>query len=203
MPKAFSVQERETIREQLKMEARQCLQTLGMKKTTVDELVKRVHIPKGTFYLFYASKELLFFDVLMDFHNDIQADLLSGLEQKESIDTESLVCLLYSLFKRVDGSFLATMIQNHDIELLMRKLPAHIVQEHMQADDLSMEQFLSLLPVSIDEDRIQVFSAALRAIFLTMLHKAEIGAAVFDEALQLLLTGIVSQLLEETHDNGR
>lgn len=203
MPKAFSVQKRETIREQLKMEARQCLQTLGMKKTTVDELVKRVHIPKGTFYLFYASKELLFFDVLMDFHNDIQADLLSGLEQKESIDTESLVCLLYSLFKRVDGSFLATMIQNRDIELLMRKLPAHIIQEHMQFDDLNMEQFLSLLPVSIDEDRIQVFSAALRAIFLTMLHKAEIGAAVFDEALQLLLTGIVSQLLEETHDNGR
>ncbi len=202
MPKAFSVQERETIREQLKMEARQCLQTLGMKKTTVDELVGRVRIPKGTFYLFYASKELLFFDVLMDFHNAMQAELIAALQQQQAFDAKGLVSVLYSLFKRVDGSFLATMIQNHNIELLMRKLPPQLVQEHMQTDDLSMERFLSLLPVSIDEHRVQVFSAALRAVFLSMLHKAEIGQAVFDEALQLMLTGIVSQLLEETHDNG-
>ncbi len=203
MPKAFSVQEREAIREQLKMEARQCLQTLGMKKTTVDELVKRIHIPKGTFYLFYASKELLFFDVLMDFHNAIQAELIAVLHQQQAFDTKGLVSVLYSLFKRVDGSFLATMIQNRDIELLMRKLPPHIVQDHMQADDLSMERFLSLLPVSIEEHKIQVFSAALRAVFLSMLYKDQVGQGVFDEALQLLLTGIVSQLLEETHDNSR
>jgi len=35
-----------------------------------------------------------------------------------------------------------------------------------------------------------------------MLHKSEIGEDVFDEALLLMLTGIVAQLLEETHDNG-
>ncbi|MDY4210978.1 MAG: TetR/AcrR family transcriptional regulator [Treponema sp.] len=34
-----------------------------MKKTTVDELVKRTGIPKGTFYLFYPSKEILLFDI--------------------------------------------------------------------------------------------------------------------------------------------
>lgn len=44
----------------------------GVKKTTVDELVKRVSIPKGTFYLFYPSKEQLFFDVFLDKHNAIQ-----------------------------------------------------------------------------------------------------------------------------------
>ncbi|WP_286081321.1 TetR/AcrR family transcriptional regulator [Parablautia intestinalis] len=32
--------------------------------TTVDEIVKRVNIPKGTFYLFYKSKELLLFEVI-------------------------------------------------------------------------------------------------------------------------------------------
>ncbi len=203
MPKAFSEQERDTIRKQLKMEARQCLQTLGMKKTTVDELVTRVHIPKGTFYLFYASKELLFFDVVMDFHNDIQAELLSAMDLKQPVDAQGLVEVLYSLFKRVDGSFLAAMIQNHDIELLMRKLPLQLVQDHMQDDDLNLQQFLSLVPVHLEEQRIQVFSAALRAVFLTMLHKAEIGESFFDEALQVLLQGVVTQLLEENHDKGR
>lgn len=202
MPKALSAQERETIQNRLKSEARQCLRTLGIKKTTVDELVGRVHIPKGTFYLFYQSKELLFFDVLMDFHNELQADLISVVEQQQTLNTKNLVTILYSLFKRVDGSFLAAMIQNNDIELLMRKLPPQLVQDHQRTDDLSMERFLSLLPLTLEEHRVQVFSAALRAVFLSMLHKSEIGEDVFDEALLLMLTGIVAQLLEETHDNG-
>lgn len=202
MPKALSAQERETIQNRLKSEARQCLHTLGIKKTTVDELVGRVHIPKGTFYLFYQSKELLFFDVLMDFHNELQADLISVVEQQQTLNTKDLVTILYSLFKRIDGSFLAAMIQNNDIELLMRKLPPQLVQDHQRTDDLSMERFLSLLPLTLEEHRVQVFSAALRAVFLSMLHKSEIGEDVFDEALLLMLTGIVAQLLEETHDNG-
>jgi len=202
MPKALSAQERETIQNRLKSEARQCLRTLGIKKTTVDELVGRVHIPKGTFYLFYQSKELLFFDVLMDFHNELQADLISVVEQQQTLNTKNLVTILYSLFKRVDGSFLAAMIQNNDIELLMRKLPPQLVQDHQRTDDLSMEHFLSFLPLTLEEHRVQVFSAALRAVFLSMLHKSEIGEDVFDEALLLMLTGIVAQLLEETHDNG-
>lgn len=39
------------------------MQEKGVKKTTVDELVKREGIPKGTFYLFYPSKEMLLYDV--------------------------------------------------------------------------------------------------------------------------------------------
>jgi len=39
-----------------------------------------------------------------------------------------------------------------------------------------------------------VFSAALRAIFLTMLHKQEIGEAKFEKAMYLLIKGIVIQI---------
>lgn len=40
MPKAFSNNEREYIKNRLMEEARNCLKLYGMKKTTVDELVK-------------------------------------------------------------------------------------------------------------------------------------------------------------------
>ena len=62
MPKSYSEQEREYIRKRLKEEAADCLARYGVRRTTVDELVKRVNIPKGTFYLFYKSKELLLFE---------------------------------------------------------------------------------------------------------------------------------------------
>lgn len=64
LPKCYSDQEREYIKKRLKEEAAACMGQFGIRRTTVDELVKRVNIPKGTFYLFYKSKELLLFDVI-------------------------------------------------------------------------------------------------------------------------------------------
>ena len=78
MPKSYSNSEREYIIKKLKQEAEYCLTQYGVKKTSVDELVKRVSIPKGTFYLFYRSKELLFFDVFLEKHNEIQGNLLGN-----------------------------------------------------------------------------------------------------------------------------
>ena len=198
MPKAFSEHERRIIQTQLKEEAQQCLLTRGMRKTTVDELVRRVNIPKGTFYLFYPSKEMLFFDVLMSFHDQVQADLL---EQMQAMGTpltqQNATELIFRLFKKVDGSFLATFMTSGELGLLMRKLPPEIALEHAKTDDFSMERFLSFLPIEADGNRIRIFSAALRALFLTTLHKHEIGEDVFDDALRVMLTGVIGQLFEK------
>ena len=50
----------------MKEEAAKCLGTYGIRRTMVDEIVKRVKIPKGTFYLFYPSKEMLLFEVIQE-----------------------------------------------------------------------------------------------------------------------------------------
>ena len=63
MPKLYSDEEKKNIIAKLKKEANTLMQEKGVKKTTVDELVKRVGIPKGSFYLFYPSKEMLMFEV--------------------------------------------------------------------------------------------------------------------------------------------
>ena len=80
MPKTFSEQERTLIKNKLMKEAEYCLSQYGVRKTTVDELVKRVHIPKGTFYLFFESKEQLFYEVFIQFHDEIQDKLITVLQ---------------------------------------------------------------------------------------------------------------------------
>ena len=79
MPKVYSEEERNTIISRLKEEANILMQEKGVKKTTVDELVKRVGIPKGTFYLFYPSKEMLLFDVSQDFHKQVDDHITAGI----------------------------------------------------------------------------------------------------------------------------
>ena len=75
LPKAYSDQEKEYIRKRLKEEAAKCLAQYGIKRTTVDEIVQGVKIPKATFYLFYQSKEMLLFEVILEQHDLIEEKL--------------------------------------------------------------------------------------------------------------------------------
>lgn len=171
-----------------------CLSTFGVKKTTVDELVKRVNIPKGTFYLFYESKELLLFDAINDIHNDIQENLLTNLGRfQEGITVEGLTDFLFQLYQEVNQTGLMPILVNGEMDYLIRSLPETIVQEHLLYDDASMEQlFAKLCP---DQQNIEAFSGAFRAIFLSMLYRREVGEQIFDEAMRLMIRGLVLQLL--------
>lgn len=197
MPKSYSSHEKEYIEKRLKEEAYNCLNLYGVKKTTVDELVRRVNIPKGTFYLFYDSKELLLFDVINDLHDEIQEQLLKEANLiKEKITSQNLTNLLYKIYKKVDDTFFLKMMTNGEMELLMRKLPNEIVEKHFRDDYAMMEKFMELIP-HVKEKNVQYFSGALRGVFLTMLHKREIGEEVFDGSLKLMINGLVIQLMEE------
>lgn len=197
MPKAFTDNEREHIKKRLTEEAQSCLKLYGIRKTTVDELVKRVNIPKGTFYLFYDSKELLFYDVLCSVHDELHADLRHRLEALDGpVTADQVTDLVFGLYRKVEASFLYKFITSGDLELLMRKLPPEIARAHAEKDDFSIEQLISMAP-GITDDNVKTFSAAMRAIFLSMLHKHEIGEEMFDDALRLMIRGVVLQMFEE------
>ncbi|MFR8207691.1 TetR/AcrR family transcriptional regulator [Hominenteromicrobium sp.] len=65
---AFTDYETEQLHKALLKETRHCAVTLGMKKTSVDQLTNAVGIAKGSFYKFFESKEMAFFAVLESIH---------------------------------------------------------------------------------------------------------------------------------------
>ena len=80
--------------------------------------------------------------------------------------------------------------------MIMRKLPEDVVSVHHNQDDFNIENLFTLIPQAKDKD-IETFSGAFRAIFLMMLHKREIGEAIFENTLKLLLDGLIEQLFRE------
>lgn len=197
MPKKFTESEKDYIIKRLKEEALKCLSTYGVRKTTVDELVKRVNIPKGTFYLFYESKELLLFDAINDIHEVIQNKLmeeLTGLTAEITVD--SFTDFLMRLIKEVNNTGLLSIMISGELEYLMRKLPENVVKEHALQDNVNIERLFSILPNTAGKN-VEAFSGALRGVFLTMLYKREIGEQIFEEAMGLMLRGLVIQMLEE------
>jgi AcrR family transcriptional regulator len=197
LPKSYSEEERAYIVKRLKEEATDCLSRYGVKKTTVDELVRRVKIPKGTFYLFYQSKELLLFEVFLELHEKIEQQLLDGLAQieKDNITLEQMTDMIFRFYKVADESPLIKLLTSGDIDVLARKLPKEVVTEHFEQDDFLIEKIFSLVPDMKDKD-VETFSTAFRNIFFTMIYKKELGEKNYDESLKMLIRGLVIQLLE-------
>lgn len=196
MPKSYSDQEREYIIRRLKEEAAKCLSQYGVRRTTVDELVKRVNIPKGTFYLFYKSKELLLFEVIQEQHDAINNELAKALMSisGEELNADVLTDLIFEFFKKTDEMPILQLLNTDEVELLVRKLPKEVVEAHLQDDTDTIGKMLSMFPLKKKLD-VKVISAAFHAVYFATLHKNEIGLEHYDEALRLMIYGIVSQML--------
>ena len=86
---AFTDEQNEQIRNDLIREAQRCGITIGMRKTSVEQLTEAVGISKGSFYKFFDSKELLFFAVLEDIHTECFAAAQKSLQENAAIDPAS------------------------------------------------------------------------------------------------------------------
>lgn len=196
MPKALSEKERKQIIKDLKKSALDCMILYGIRKTTVDELIKRANIPKGTFYLFYSSKELLLYDTINSLHDDIQNKLVKELQLLSTdLSVDSLTDIIYRFYKITDKSKIVDIFKHNDLDLLLRKIPDEEIAKHFERDKIALNKMLEYIPNAKEKD-ISKYESAIRAIFCSMLHKREIGEKFFDESMKILIRGIVIQLME-------
>ena len=196
LPKSYSDQERAYIKKRLKEEAAACMGQFGIRRTTVDEIVKRVHIPKGTFYLFYPSKELLLFEVIQEQHALVNQKLyqaLSGLAGAAP-SAEKITDVIFAFYKLTEEMPVFRLVDSEEIELLVRKLPQEVVEAHLREDTDTIKELFALLPAKEEVDP-DVLSAAFHAIYYATLHKKEIGEAQYEQALRLLIRGVVTQII--------
>lgn len=197
MPKAYSEQERAYIKGRLQAEAAACMQRYGLKRTTVDELVKRVGIPKGTFYLFYQAKEELLFEVLLLQHEQLEQELYAAFTalQPEQMTVTYVTELLLSLFRRAEQLPILNLLNSEEVELLARRVPQEKLAAHLIQDETMLARLFPQLSGQNEETRL-VLTAAFRALYFTTLHKKKIGAAQYEDALRLLVQGVVLQLFQ-------
>ena len=196
MATAFTSEEKEVIRKKLHKVAKECLQRYGVKKTTVDQMAAMADISKGSFYNFYSSKEMLFFTVLEEYQIDVMNRLTEQLGMETKIDTNRLVQLLYDFYQDFRYSFMYTIFKNHEMELLIRKLPKEAITNHHLIDDRMVKKIVSRINIR-ENVSVEIVSALFRTIAMTILHIEEIGEEQFDIALKFVIQGIVEQITKE------
>lgn len=190
MPKKFTDQERKWIRQKLLNEARQSFEKMGLKKTSIEDLTKPLGIAQGSFYLFFNSKEELYFELIQEEEERIRNTLLELFAPTETCSKEGMKRFLLQSFRMIEESpLLRQMMSQGDIEQLFRKLPPSLLEHHFTEDHDALQPYIAAWQkegILVDAASETIVSM-IRSLMLLTLHKNEIGEKHFSTTIDLLV----------------
>ena len=175
MPKAFTEQEKELIRKRLLEQGYKQFSAYGLRKTNIEELAEASGISKGAFYLFYASKEALFMDVVEQVEQRLRQELFAMVDLPGSSPRARLFALLHHAFDRVKTIPLLQFLTGSDYDLLFRRVPPETFQEHVAHDRAFINELINRcqnagIPIRV---RPEQMISLLYPLVLTILHEDE------------------------------
>ena len=192
---AFTAYETEQLRKALLKETRHCAVTLGMKKTSVDQLTKAVGIAKGSFYKFYESKEMLFFAVLEGIHAELYGVADQALREADGLPpSERAAKAVLAVCRRLSDTGDMVFIEN-DAKLLLQRLPEDIKNVHYHDDETHIRLLLEKYDLVPRRCGTSLASATVRGLILTVSHKEQIGE-LYPQVLETLVYGACRELFE-------
>lgn len=135
MPRPFNASEERAIREQLRKTGRRLFSARGVLKTSIEEIAQSAAIAKGSFYKFYGSKELLYFELLEETQNEIRAPLLDDALSKSKLTRTKFEKLVDALFTKIGNEPLVQFMgRENEFMAVARKVPPEILLAHQKDD---------------------------------------------------------------------
>ena len=191
---AFTEYETEQLRKALLKETRRCAATLGMKKTSVDQLTKAVGIAKGSFYKFYESKEMLFFAVMENIHSELYDVADHVLSETDNLSPpECAAKAVLAVCQRLSDTGDMVFIEN-DAKLLLQRLPDDVKNLHYHDDETHIRLLLKKHDL-VPNRGISLAAATVRGLILTVSHKEQIGE-LYPQVLETLVYGACRELFK-------
>ena len=191
---AFTEEQNETIRRDLIREARCCGVTVGMRKTSVEQLTKAVGIAKGSFYKFYESKEMAFFAVLESIHSELYGVADQALHRNGGLPpSERAAEAVLAVCRRLSDTGDMVFIE-HDAKLLLQRLPDDIKNVHYHDDETHIRLLLEKYDLMPNRG-ISLAAATVRGLILTVSHKEQIGE-LYPQVLETLVYGACRELFK-------
>ncbi|MBN1524259.1 MAG: TetR/AcrR family transcriptional regulator [Spirochaetales bacterium] len=200
MPKAFSDHEMKLINDKIKQAAKEQFSRFGVKKTNIEEITRAAGIAKGSFYKFYESKEILFFELLEEEEQAMRSsfDPLTLFDGKTDPVTAFKKFLLFFMNYMRTNQLTRTIFNRTEYESLLRKLPPAVLEEHMKHDMTYNTKIMVELQkkgILIKKDPVlimELIKTALLSIFNTEL----INPKYYDQVIDLLCESLAKGLVK-------
>jgi AcrR family transcriptional regulator len=175
MPKAFTEQEKVLIRKRLLEQGHKQFSAHGLRKANIEEIAEAAGISKGAFYLFYASKEALFMDVVEQIEQRFRQDLFGVVDMPGPSPRARLFTILQTAFHLVKTIPILQFLKGSDLDLLFRRMPPESLQEHLVSDRVFITELVTRcqnagIPIQVQPDEI---IGLLYPLILTILNEDE------------------------------
>jgi len=123
VPKIYSEEKRQEIRDQLMVAGLELIKQSGMKKMNIEEITKRVGIAQGTFYNFFNSKEMLVYGLANAYQERTNHKRDEIIQSKGYLAREDLRELYYCMILK-DEDNVYRFLKREDIQILLTRLPS-------------------------------------------------------------------------------
>jgi len=200
MTRPFNPNERNIIRQKLMDKGRELFGTLGLKKTSIEDLARAANISKGSFYSFFNSKEELYLEIIESLEGEIRKQITKGLN-KHSLTKESLKSFIFQGLRIMESNpLIRRMYEQDEREQALRAIPKERFNQHIRADEDWMLELLSEWREKgqiIDADP-RAIAGVIRLIITSSLFKDSLGGENYPESIELLID-LISEGLVRKH----
>lgn len=200
MPPAFSAEEKLRISEVLLDSGLRAFTTQGLRKTSIEDLVRPAGIAKSSFYLFFDSKETLYLELMLRQVSQVKSRVIDGALLRGVDTRDSLRLFLRATIDELSTNPLYRRLMTHPEELqaVARRLEPHRMRALADNPVTALSDFVERRRAEgelIDADPA-VIVGVLRAVLLLPAHVAELGEhypAIVDLLIDLVAAGLTSK----------
>lgn len=198
--RSFTEKEKEYYTQELLKKGRSVFARYGVKKTTIEELTRAVGIAKGSFYLFFESKEELFFRILKDEVRICREENLRRVEAQRGnpyhMVKEFLQTLLYDV---TENPIVSIAVSEEGRELMAREAISHEIKYggEMKAG-LDGVVFTWIRDGVIANNDVEAAANMIRSLFVLAENRDKFAEGQFDKAMALLVD-FMARGLTDTH----
>lgn len=197
MPR-FSDSKKEFVKNDILSKSKHLFSIYGLKKTSIDDIVKACSIGKGTFYSFFPSKEVLFFILIEIEHEGFKKQKVNELLSCTKNHRNEFKIMLKDSFEYIlNNPFLLRVMENEDINSLMSKLPPELFSAHLKDDS----DVINILIEKWQSDGImkkeapEVIVIVLQLFTMLVSFRKEYPKEIFEKVIATYITFISDGLI--------
>lgn len=192
MPKIYSNEKRQEIKNQLMTVGLELIKQHGLKKMSIHELTKRVGIAQGTFYNFFTSKEMLVYALAETYQQSINHQLEEIIQTKGHLERTDLRELYDCMFLK-DENNVYRFLTRADLQNLSTRLPSDCF--HKMTDiKAEMERNLHHVREKKEQYDLDAVINWIQIMNLTIQNKDILVAAGIEKMILQLIENMLDEL---------
>lgn len=197
MARAFTDEERDALQARLIEAGRALFGQYGLRKTSISDLAGAVGIAPSTFYQFFPSKEVLFLTVVAQDRAATQAQVMARSFEAHADPEDAIVAYLRVTLELIESNPLARrLLDPAEYQALTARLtPEQVARQRADSVD-PVRPYIEAFQARglLVDDPPEVIGGAIRSLVFLALHREEIGAEQYPQALDLLIRAVAAGL---------